>query len=377
MLWARTTRPPCTASSRARGWPRADVAPTGPGRSRRGAGAPRSSRRRTADRRPRVDAVIIAAHDSTHSRADPRLPASRQALLCESRSRRPSPSARLRPRAGDRQLVDVGFMRRSTPATPSCARPSPPAARAPLVAPRGLPYGQLRTRTTSGRWAPLRHPRPRHLPGCSTPRHRGRWHAPASTSLPRASRPAADHAADRQRCALHRRGLPQRPLRLRMRCEVVCETGALALTEPPRSPATPADPLLPYSPDWRPRFADAYRLELARVGRLHRGRYAEPAGDRRRRLRASAVADAVHTSMRQGGGTSRSPGPDEGAACCCPRPAPPRRSRPARGRPRRSRGRPSRTGLELVGGAHPFADPRAPASAARPGVRTAGAQVPV
>ena len=48
-----------------------------------------------------------------------------------------------------------------------------------------------------------------------------------------------------------------------MRCEVVGETGTVSLTEPARvvveAERTRA---IGYAADWRPRFADAYRLEL-------------------------------------------------------------------------------------------------------------------
>jgi len=48
-----------------------------------------------------------------------------------------------------------------------------------------------------------------------------------------------------------------------IRCEVVGETGAVSLTEPVRVITdTAATRSHEYAADWRPRFADAYRLEL-------------------------------------------------------------------------------------------------------------------
>src|SRR5664280_2304775 len=48
-----------------------------------------------------------------------------------------------------------------------------------------------------------------------------------------------------------------------VRCEIVGETGTLALTEPLRMVRDSArQRATGYPADWRPRFADAYRLEL-------------------------------------------------------------------------------------------------------------------
>jgi myo-inositol 2-dehydrogenase/D-chiro-inositol 1-dehydrogenase len=87
-----------------------------------------------------------------------------------------------------------------------------------------------------------------------------------------------------------------------IRCEVVGERGAISLTEPGR---VLTDRLggrsIEYGLDWRPRFADAYRLELqAWVDGLQFGADS-PLADLEDGVRASAVADAVIRSMHDGG----------------------------------------------------------------------------
>ncbi|MDT7841615.1 Gfo/Idh/MocA family oxidoreductase [Streptomyces justiciae] len=87
-----------------------------------------------------------------------------------------------------------------------------------------------------------------------------------------------------------------------VRCEVVTEHGTLALTDPAhlvtdasrtRSTAYPAD--------WRPRFADAYRLELqAWTDAVRTGR-PSPLASAHDGLVAAAVAEAVIASMKDGG----------------------------------------------------------------------------
>jgi myo-inositol 2-dehydrogenase / D-chiro-inositol 1-dehydrogenase len=89
-----------------------------------------------------------------------------------------------------------------------------------------------------------------------------------------------------------------------IRCEVVGDRGAIALTNPARMVAD-ADRhrATGYPADWRPRFADAYRIELqAWVDAVAAGRPA-PLASARDGLIASAVADAVIASMREGGRT--------------------------------------------------------------------------
>jgi myo-inositol 2-dehydrogenase/D-chiro-inositol 1-dehydrogenase len=89
-----------------------------------------------------------------------------------------------------------------------------------------------------------------------------------------------------------------------IRCEVVGDQGAVALTNPARVVAdADARRASGYPADWRPRFADAYRIQLqAWVDAVAAGRPA-PLASARDGLTASAVADAVIASMRDGGRT--------------------------------------------------------------------------
>ncbi len=132
------------------------------------------------------------------------------------------------------------------------------------------------------------------------------WHAPAPSSLAGFQDPqmmllrTADGALSTVENFLNAR------YGYDIRCEVVCETGSLTLAEPVR---VRRDQDLShgsgYAKDWRPRFADAYRLELqAWVDGLTAGTptVLATAADG---LQASAVATAVIASMRDGGRTVR------------------------------------------------------------------------
>jgi myo-inositol 2-dehydrogenase/D-chiro-inositol 1-dehydrogenase len=89
-----------------------------------------------------------------------------------------------------------------------------------------------------------------------------------------------------------------------IRCEVVGETGTASLAEPVRLVQDAAGQRSTgYGADWRPRFAEAYRLETqAWVDALTSGT-ASPLASARDGLVASAVADAVIRSMHRGGAT--------------------------------------------------------------------------
>ncbi|SER03035.1 Gfo/Idh/MocA family oxidoreductase [Microlunatus flavus] len=100
-----------------------------------------------------------------------------------------------------------------------------------------------------------------------------------------------------------------------VRCEVVGENGTASLREPARlevdSSLTRG---LAYAADWRPRFADAYRLELqAWVDGLGGGDTG-PLATAYDGLVASAVADAVITSMHGDGAWTRVEVPAVGGA---------------------------------------------------------------
>lgn len=89
-----------------------------------------------------------------------------------------------------------------------------------------------------------------------------------------------------------------------VRCEVVGEHGTLALTNPARLVADSArSRSLGYPADWRPRFADAYRLELQVWIDAVASRQPPPLATAHDGLQANAVAEAVITSMKNGGRT--------------------------------------------------------------------------
>ena len=123
----------------------------------------------------------------------------------------------------------------------------------------------------------------------------------------RLRRPAADPAPDGGRRALDRRDLPQRALRLRrpLRGRRRAGDGEPARTRPAPRSTPPSRRGFPYAADWRPRFAEAYRLELQAwvdsIGGADRG----PLATAYDGLVASAVADAVITSMRSDGARVR------------------------------------------------------------------------
>jgi len=87
-----------------------------------------------------------------------------------------------------------------------------------------------------------------------------------------------------------------------VRCEVVGENGTISLTEPARVVVEgELKRSTGYAADWRPRFADAYRLELqAWVDSVLAGA-PTPLATGRDGVAASAVAEAVITSMHDGG----------------------------------------------------------------------------
>jgi myo-inositol 2-dehydrogenase/D-chiro-inositol 1-dehydrogenase len=87
-----------------------------------------------------------------------------------------------------------------------------------------------------------------------------------------------------------------------VRCEVLGETGSVGLVQPHRLVVDARRARsVGYPADWRPRFADAYRLELqAWVDAVRAGR-AAPLATAADALTASTVADAVIASARDGG----------------------------------------------------------------------------
>lgn len=87
-----------------------------------------------------------------------------------------------------------------------------------------------------------------------------------------------------------------------VRCEVIGERGALSLNEPVRLTTDAARARSTgYAADWRPRFADAYRLQLQAWADAVVAGTPSPLATARNGLVAAAVCDAMITSMRDGG----------------------------------------------------------------------------
>ncbi|KUN81174.1 Gfo/Idh/MocA family oxidoreductase [Streptomyces griseoruber] len=260
---------------------------------------------------PGVDAVVIASHDATH--ADLAVAAVRagKPVLCE-KPLAPTLQECVRVVREERRagggLISLGFMRRFDPG-----------------------YADLRSALAGGsHGAPLlvrcASRGVSSAPGCTdelsitgsaihefdtvpwlldSPVTEVSWHAPRSTGAVTGLRDpqlillrTADGALSTVEVFLNA------GYGYDIRCEVVAEHGTVALTDPARIVADSARVRSTgYPADWRPRFADAYRLELqAWVDAVRAGRV-PPLADAHDGLVASAVAEAVITSMRGGGAT--------------------------------------------------------------------------
>ena len=256
---------------------------------------------------PGVDAVLIASHDATHADFVRACVAAGKPVLCEKplAPTLAAADALLTELGAAASLVSLGFMRRFDPG-----------------------YSELRTAIEAGRVGP---PVTVHSVG------RGVGSGPGSTSESSVSNSAIHdldivpwllgspvvevswHAprpadgvgfADPQLILLRTADgvLSTVDIFLNarygydVRCEVVGESGVLSLVEPAR---TVLDAGLtrgqPYAADWRPRFADAYRLELQAWVDSLGGTPNAALATARDGLVASAVADAVVTSMHTDG----------------------------------------------------------------------------
>ncbi len=261
-----------------------------------------------------VDAVIIASHDSTHAALVRACLDAGKPVLCE-KPLAPTLTECLDVVAAEKAvvgdgpgLVSLGFMRRFDPgyvqmrdavAAGDLGRPLIVHSIGRGVAAPGADDEMLITGSAVHDFDIV----PWLL---GSPVVEVSWHAPAPTSLAGFQDPqmmllrTADGALSTVESFLNAR------YGYDIRCEVVCETGTLALAEPARIRRDQnLQTGIGYAADWRPRFADAYRLELqAWVDGLDAGTptVLATAADG---LQASAVATAVITSMREGGRTVR------------------------------------------------------------------------
>lgn len=260
---------------------------------------------------PGVDAVVIASHDTTHADLSIAAVRAKKPVLCE-KPLAPTTRECVRVLRAEQQagggLMSLGFMRRFDPA-----------------------YVELKAAVAAGACGTplLLHCVSRGVssaPGCTdefsvtgsaihefdtvpwlldSPVTEVSWHAARPTSAVTGLRDpqlmllrTADGALTTVETFLNA------GYGYDIRCEIAGEHGTLALANPARlvadadrarSTAHPAD--------WRPRFADAYRLELQAWTDAVARQQPSPLATAHDGLTACAVAEAVITSMKNGGQT--------------------------------------------------------------------------
>ena len=264
---------------------------------------------------PSVDAIIIASHDSTHAELALAAIAAGKPVLCE------------KPLAPTR-----GGMRARGGRRASCGRrPACRWCRSVSCGASTPGYVRLKEALAAGRvgppcWCTASAAASRSAPGATSessitgsaihefdcvpwlldsPITEVSWHAGRQSGAvgPGAPGPAGAAAAHRRRGADHRRGVPQWPVRVRgslrgrrrarhsrahraVRMIVDSDRGA------------PVD----YPADWRPRFADAYRIDCRSGSTRSPPASWSPLASARDGLVATVIAQAMITSMRDGGG---------------------------------------------------------------------------
>ena len=260
-----------------------------------------------------VDAVLVASADATHAELVLAALAAGKPVLCEkplapslAECRRVGAAERQAVRRPDRPLVHVGFMRRFDPGYAELrAHLQADGCGVPLLVhcvSRGVSSapGATTASSISGSAVHEFDVVPWLL---GAPVTEVSWHAPRSAG----TRPGlhdpqllllrtADGVLSTVEVFLDAR------YGYDIRCEVVGTAGTVALAEPVR---TVTDAGLRrssrYAADWRPRFADAYRLQLqAWVEAVVAGR-PSPLATAEDGLRAAEVCEAALTSMREGG----------------------------------------------------------------------------
>jgi myo-inositol 2-dehydrogenase / D-chiro-inositol 1-dehydrogenase len=262
---------------------------------------------------PTVDAVVVASADATHADLAVAAVQAGKPVMCE------KPLAPTLPEclrvvqaesaavgAGGPPLVSVGFMRRFDPGYLELKSAlEAGACGTPLLlhcVSRGVASGPGSTSESSVTGSAI-HELDTVPWLLDAPIVEVGWHAPRSTA-------AAPELQDPQLLLLRTADGALTTVEVFLnagygydiRCEVVGDRGTVALTNPARVVAD-ADRrrATSYPADWRPRFADAYRLELqAWVDAVVSGR-PPPLATARDGLVATAVAEAVITSMHDGG----------------------------------------------------------------------------
>ncbi|MFC8520686.1 Gfo/Idh/MocA family oxidoreductase [Streptomyces sp. NPDC057257] len=256
-----------------------------------------------------VDAVVIASHDATHADLTVAAVRAGKPVLCE-KPLAPTAAECVRvvreERVAGRRLISLGFMRRFDPgyrelkdtiASGACGAPllshcvSRGVSSAPGATDELSITGSAVHEFDTVPWL------------LGSPVEEVSWHAARSTGTATGLRDpqlmllrTADGALTTVEVFLNA------GYGYDIRCEVVGERGTLALAHPARVVADSAGARsFGHPADWRPRFADAYRLELqAWVDAIVSGDPSELA-TAQDGLVASAVAEAVITSMKDGG----------------------------------------------------------------------------
>jgi myo-inositol 2-dehydrogenase/D-chiro-inositol 1-dehydrogenase len=256
-----------------------------------------------------VDAVLIASHDSTHRELVLAAVAAGKPVLCEkplAPTLAECAEVVTAEAAASAPLISLGFMRRFDPGYLELKQAlGAGAIGTPLLThciSRGVSSGPGSTNESSVTGSAI------HefdvLPWLlDSPITEVSWHAPRPTG-------AADGFQDPQLILLRTADGVLSTVEVFLnarygydvRCEVVGEAGTLALTEPAKMITDSSRARsVGYAADWRPRFADAYRIELqAWIDAVGGGRRS-PLASAHDGLVANAVADAVIASMHRGG----------------------------------------------------------------------------
>jgi len=262
---------------------------------------------------PSVDAIIIASHDSTHAELTLAAIAAGKPVLCE-KPLAPTVSDSAAVVAAERAavgsglpLVSVGFMRRFDPgyvrmkAALAAGRVGPAVVVHGIS--RGVSAGPGATSESSITGSAI------HEFDCvpwllDSPVTEVSWHAGRQSGAvePVLRDPqvlllrTADGVLTTVEVFLNAR------YGYDVRCEIVGEQGTLALTEPTTVVVDSSRSHgYDYAADWRPRFAEAYRVQLQEwVDSIAAG-VASPLASARDGLIATVVAQAMITSMHDAG----------------------------------------------------------------------------
>ncbi|WP_405621422.1 Gfo/Idh/MocA family oxidoreductase [Streptomyces sp. NBC_00076] len=258
---------------------------------------------------PAVDAVVIASHDTTHADLTVAAVRAGKPVLCE-KPLAPTPAECVRVVREERhmggRLISLGFMRRFDPAyTELRDAIADGVCGSPLLlhcVSRGVfsAPGATDELSITGSAVHEFDTVPWLLDSAI---EEVSWHAGRSTST-------ATGLRDPQLMLLRTAGGALTTVEVFLnagygydiRCEVVGERGTLALAHPARVVTDVARARSRgYPADWRPRFADAYRLELQTWIDAVASGTPSPLATADDGLVASAVAEAVITSMKNGG----------------------------------------------------------------------------